>query len=532
MSRFNKSSKNLNHLKRKNKSVKKRRYRSKLGGGLGKCVSNDYSEHVKAKYKDICPKHMNEGDCLGGKCDDSTCCKWEGGAAPAVVAGKCGFKTPTTATEKSLSAGYCGTKTDQATCDADGEQACKWKTVAVSDNGEGTSGKFVSKVEIKAGEMTVDIGDKPASLKKGMKITFSKGTPQEETREIVGGGKNKRKSKKNQSNQRKTKKGGAAAITLSQPLSYYHPPGASITFTQPRDVMAYYFGKPKKRKKMPAEDCLKNKVFNDKDGHEQELGFVKPIACRLDTLPKDKIEYYTDKGKGKGYLCEHPYPETLEKCQSNDWYRSDREENMDGLCDKCSAIKGSSINHFGYDNTDSGEEYPSGKLRKINETDFRSINRLLAKPCFGRELYMFNHLPDVREEGQCVRIDNTNNRLNAYNFPYINSPTCNSMRDDLIDAAEGIEGYLFTDLKKCNNEARLRVCRNKSLPIVEAVTKGKMICPDTALTTGSRMDVARCIADKKLSKAQCEQKYGAPALSAAKTKRDAVRQASMSGLIH
>ena len=88
------------------------------------------------------------------------------------------------------------------------------------------------------------------------------------------------------------------------------------------------------------------------------------------------------------------------------------------------------------------------QLRQISEEDIRSINRLLAKPRLGTELYMFNHLPEVREEGQCVRVDNTDNRLNAYNFPYINAPTCSAVRDDLIDAAKGKKGYLFTQLRK------------------------------------------------------------------------------------
>ena len=94
---------------------------------------------------------------------------------------------------------------------------------------------------------------------------------------------------------------------------------------------------PRKEKNITEDDCPEHKSFKD-DTHMQELGFVKPFACRQDTLDQNKVEYYSNPNKGKGFLCEHPYPQTLEKCKQNNWYRATREENMDGFCDKCSAI--------------------------------------------------------------------------------------------------------------------------------------------------------------------------------------------------
>lgn len=391
-----------------------------------------------------------------------------------------------------------------------------------SGHGTGTSGSFSSSTSIQPGKKKIVLDGVPPNLKRGYRVVFGKGTPKEETRIVEGGGKKKTKKKV----------GGGNELILSQPLSHYHAPGTTIHFEKRRDPMEYYFGKPKKRENITEDDCPEHKSFKD-DTHMQELGFVKPFACRQDTLDQNKVEYYSNPNKGKGFLCEHPYPQTLEKCKQNNWYRATREENMDGFCDKCSAIPGSSIMHYGYndDEETAGSKYPTAQLRQISEEDIRSINRLLAKPCYGTELYMFNHLPEVREEGQCVRVDNTNNRLNAYNFPYINAPTCSAMRDDLIDAAKGKKGYLFTNLENCNEEARLRVCRNKSLPIVDAVKKGKLICPDSALVAASRTDVARCKANGK-DESYCETTFGKPALDAAKSKRDSLRNAVVSGLIH
>jgi len=389
-------------------------------------------------------------------------------------------------------------------------------------HGTGTSGSFISKVEIQPGKKKITLNNVPSNLKRGFRIVVAKGTPKEEVRIIEGGGKKKTKKKV----------GGGNELILSQPLNHYHSPGTTVYFEKRKDPMEYYFGKPKKRLNITDDECPINKSFKD-DDHMQEIGFVKPFACRQDTLDKNKVEFYSNPNKGKGFLCEHPYPETLEKCQQNKWYTSHREENMDGFCDKCSAIPGSSIMHYGYNDNEetAGSKYPTAQLRQVTEKDVRSINKLLAKPCYGTELFMFNHLPEVREEGKCVRINNTNNQLNAYNFPYINAPTCSSMRDDLIDAAKGKKGYLFTNLDNCNDEARLRVCRNKTLPIVEAVTKGKLICPDSALTSASRTDVARCKASGK-SEAYCESTFGKPALDAALIKRDDLRNTVISGLIH
>ena len=83
-------------------------------------------------------------------------------------------------------------------------------------------------------------------------------------------------------------------------------------FEKRRDPMEYYFGKPKKRENITEDDCPEHKSFKD-DTHMQELGFVKPFACRQDTLDQNKVEYYSNPNKGKGFLQVIPLPSNIRK---------------------------------------------------------------------------------------------------------------------------------------------------------------------------------------------------------------------------